>query len=329
MLSPATIASWLTRAIEAELQPSVRVMERRYTILNVFTAERQGGNPLAVVTDAEGLSTEAMQALARKFNLSETVFVLPAKGPAHTAAIRIFSPDVEMPFAGHPTIGTAVLLAKDRIWRQAGEECDALVVLEAKVGVLRIGVTPGNGDVPFAQFDAPFLPQEDGEAAPQDRLAEALALAPHEIGFENHRPSRYKAGIAFTFIPIDGLDAIGRAQVVEQAWEQAFGTDPLSAAYLYCRDTVRHKSAFHARVFAPTLGMPEDPATGSAAIAFAGVIHRFDELPEGLYEGVIEQGLEMGQPSEVNLEFEVENRQIRVVRIGGEATVMQEGTIEA
>lgn len=304
-------------------------MQRRYTILNVFTGDREGGNPLAVVTDGDGLSTEAMQAIALDFNLSETIFVLPPQGPAHTAAIRIFTPQTELPFAGHPTLGTAILLARDRVWRQSGEEFDALVVLETAAGVARVGVKPDNGEAPFGQFDAPFLPQSAGEPAPEDRLAAALGLAPHEIGFENHRPSRYSAGVPFTFVPVDRLDAIGRAEIVEQYWDEAFGMDAHKAAYLYCRETMQHKAAFHARMFAPAMGMREDPATGSAAIALAGVIHHFDELPEGLYEGMIEQGLEMGQPCEVFLEFEVENRQIRVVRIGGHAMVMREGTIEA
>ena len=305
-------------------------MERRYTILNVFTGESQGGNPLAVVVDSEGLDTQAMQAIARQFNLSETVFVRPPQGPAHTAAIRIFTPEMELPFAGHPTVGTAIHLAQSRVWKQTGGECDALVVLEAPAGVLRVGVEPGASGAPFAQFDAPFLPQDAGEAAPNDRLGAALGLSPHEIGFENHRPWRYSAGSTFTFVPVDGLDAIGRAQIVDQHWEEAFGSNARAAdAYLYCRDTVRHKAAFHARLFAPSMGIREDPATGSAAVAFAGMIHRFDELPEGLYEGMIEQGLEMGQPSEVFLEFEVENRNIRVVRIGGHAVVAKEGTIEA
>jgi trans-2,3-dihydro-3-hydroxyanthranilate isomerase len=303
-------------------------MERRYTILNVFTGEGEGGNPLAVVDDSEGLTTGAMQDIARKFNLSETVFVLPPAGPAHTAAVRIFTPDVELPFAGHPTVGTAVHLARSRIWKQMGER-NALVVLEAQAGVLRVGVKPGAQGAPFAQFDAPTLPQEAGEAAPDDRIGAALGLAPHEIGFENHRPCRYSAGVTFTFVPVDGLDTIGRAQIIDQHWHEAFGSDPRTGVYLYCRDTVRHKAAFHARMFAPGMGLREDPATGSAAVAFAGVVHRFDELPEGLYEGMIEQGLEMGMPSEVFLEFEVENRQIRVVRIGGHAVVTGEGTIDA
>lgn len=304
-------------------------MERRFTILNVFTGDREGGNPLAVVTDSEGLDAQAMQAIARDFNLSETVFVTPPQGPAHTAAIRIFTPETELPFAGHPTLGAAILLARDRVWRLSGAEFDALVVLETGGGVARVGVKPDDGNGPFGQFDAPFLPQNIGEPAPEDRLAAALGLAPNEIGFENHRPTRYSAGVPFTFVPVEGLDAMGRAQIVEQYWVEAFGGDNHKAAYLYCRETVRHKAAFHARMFAPAMGMKEDPATGSAAIALAGVIHHFDELPEGVYEGMIEQGLEMGMPCEVFLEFEVENRAIRVVRIGGHALVVREGTIEA
>jgi trans-2,3-dihydro-3-hydroxyanthranilate isomerase len=316
------------RVIAAELQPN-GPMRRPYTILNVFTAGGEGGNPLAVVTESAGLDTQAMQAIALNFNLSETVFVLPPAGPAHTAAIRIFTPQAELPFAGHPTVGTGILMARDRVWRQAGGEFDALVALETKAGVVRVGVTPGTGGAPFGEFDAPVLPKSIGDAAPDDRLAAALGLAPHEIGFENHRPSRYSAGVPFTFVPVQGLDAIGRAQDVAQYWDEAFGADTHKAAYLYCRETVRHKAAFHARMFAPGMGMKEDPATGSAAIALAGVIHRFDDPPEGLYEGMIEQGLEMGQPCELHLEFEVENRNIRVVRIGGQAVVLEEGFIEA
>jgi trans-2,3-dihydro-3-hydroxyanthranilate isomerase len=304
-------------------------MERRYSILNVFTGEAEGGNPLAVVTEAEGLSTEAMQQIAHRFNLSETVFVLPPRGPAHTASIRIFTPTTELPFAGHPTLGTAILLAHQRVWRLAGAEFDALIVLEAPIGTLRVGVKPGVDDAPYGEFDAPALPSEAGEAAPDEKLALALGLSPHEIGFENHRPCRFAAGMPFTFVPIDGLDAIGRARVVEEFWQDAFGMDSHGAAYLYCRETIRHKAAFHARMFAPAMGMAEDPATGSAAVAFAGVLLRFDDPPEGIYEGIIEQGVEMGRPSEVRLEFEVENRQIRTIRIGGQAVLVSEGAIEA
>lgn len=300
-------------------------MERRYTLLNVFASEPNSGNPLAVVTDSTGLDATAMQAIARKLNLSETVFVFPAQNPAHTASIRIFTPAAELPFAGHPTVGTAVFLAQERVWSKAGAEFDALVVLEAKAGTLRIAVKPGA--TPFAEFDVLQLPRDVGEAAPVDRLAAALGLAPGEVGFENFKPSRFSAGVAFTFVPVKDLEAIGRARIVEQYWADAFGADGHGAAYLYCRETVRHKAAFHARAFAPLLGVPEDPATGSAAAAFAGVINLFDAPPEGTYNAMIEQGFEMGRPCEIFLEMEIKNRQCRAVRIGGHAAMVSEGTV--
>jgi trans-2,3-dihydro-3-hydroxyanthranilate isomerase len=302
------------------------LMERRYTLLHVFTTRDGGGNPLAVMTDVDGLDDAAMQAIARKIALSETVFVFPARNSAHSAAIRIFTPEQELPFAGHPTVGTAVWLTEERVWRPRGEKFDALCVLEEKAGLLRVGVKPKSGAT-FAEFDAPGLPQETLPAAPDDRIAAALGLAPSEIGFENFRPRRFSAGVPFTFVPVDGLDAIARAQIVEEHWQEAFGGDDHPAAYLYCRETVKHKSSFHARAFFASRTVPEDPATGSAAAAFAGVINLFDGPPEGAYKGVIEQGFEMGRPSEIFIEFEVRSRQVRVVRIGGYATVAGEGTV--
>lgn len=301
-------------------------MERRYTILNVFTQSAQGGNPLAVFPDGEGLDDETMQRIARELGLSETVFVLPPQHKTHTAAIRIFTPAAELPFAGHPVVGTAVFLAQERVWQNSGNDCDALVVLEAKGGILRVGVKPDPHSVPFAEFDTPSLPQDAGDAAPSDRLAAALGLAPTEIGFENFKPCRFKIGPAFTFVPVSGLEAIGRAHIVEQYWTEAFGAGPHAAAYLYCRDTVRHKAAFHARCFAPGMGVAEDPATGSAVAAFAGVINRFDEPPQGVHNEMIEQGIEMGRPCEIFLEFEVVGRQLRNVRIGGCAMRVEDKT---
>ncbi len=302
-------------------------MERRYTLLNVFTKRQDGGNPLAVMTETDGLDDDTMQALAHKIGLSETVFVFPPKNVAHMAAIRIFTPAMELPFAGHPTVGTAICLTQDRIWTPRGAEFDTLCVLEAKGGILRVGVKPDPSGAPFAEFDAPNLPKEMGEAAPVDRIAAALSLSPTEIGFENFKPRRFSAGVPFTFVPVAGLDAIGRAQVVEEHWQEAFGADEHAAAYVYCRDTVQHKAAFHARSFVPSMGMFEDPATGSAAAAFAAIVNLFDGPPEGLYNGMIEQGVEMGQQSEIFLEFEVENRMIRAVRIGGHALRIDDQTV--
>ncbi|WP_088347038.1 MULTISPECIES: PhzF family phenazine biosynthesis protein [Rhodomicrobium] len=301
-------------------------MERRYTLLHVFTKQPDGGNPLAVMSEVDGLDDAAMQAIAHRIGLSETVFVFPPKNPAHLASIRIFTPASELPFAGHPTVGTAICLTQERIWRDKGTEFDALAVLECKGGILRVAVRPGSGTA-FAEFDAPTLPYESGEAAPSDRLAAALGLAPSEIGFENFRPRRFTAGNAFTFVPVAGLTAMGRAHVVPAFWDQAFGGDSHPAAYLYCRETLQHKAGFHARAFVPGMGVPEDPATGSAAAAFAGIINLFDGPPEGVYRTVIEQGIEMGRPSEIFLEFEVKGRAIRGVRIGGYAMIVGQETV--
>ena len=136
-------------------------MERRYAIWDVFTAKPLAGNPLAVVLDSGGLSTEQMQAIAREFNLSETVFVLPPRLPAHTAYIRIFTPYTELQFAGHPTVGAAIQLADDRI-SGAAADCDALVVLEEGIGSVRVGVVGRRGQAPYAEFDVPRLPELSG-----------------------------------------------------------------------------------------------------------------------------------------------------------------------
>ena len=302
-------------------------MDRRYAIWDVFTSAPLTGNPLAVVLDAGGLSASEMQAIAREFNLSETVFVLPPRLPAHTAYIRIFTPFTELQFAGHPTVGAAIQLAEDRI-SGAAADCDALVVLEEGIGTIRAGVVGRRGRAPYAEFDVPRLPELCGAPAHEDRIAAALGLAPREIGFANHRPTQYEAGTPFAFVPVRDLGTISRAQIQPAHWDEAFrGTN--GKVFLYCRETIQHMAAFHVRVFAPSVGVPEDPATGSAAAAFAAVIHRFDQPPEGTSEFTIEQGIEMGRPSEIKLEIEVACRQVKRVRIGGYARLVMRGKLFA
>ena len=300
-------------------------MERRYAIWDVFTTSPTSGNPLAVVLDSGGLSTEDMQAIAREFNLSETVFVLPPRLPAHTAYVRIFTPLFELHFAGHPTVGAAIQLADDRI-SGAAADCDALIVLEEGIGSIRVGVVGRRGHAPYAEFEVPKLPELAGAPAHDDRIASALGLAPQEIGSANHKPSQYDAGIPFTFVPVRDLDAMARAHIVATHWEEAFRGSG-GKVFLYCRETIHHHAAFHARMFAPLAGVPEDPATGSAAAAFSAVIHRFDQLPEGTSEFIIEQGIEMGRPSEIKLEIEVSARRIKRVRIGGYACRVMRGKL--
>jgi trans-2,3-dihydro-3-hydroxyanthranilate isomerase len=298
-------------------------MEFAYHTLDVFTTERFGGNPLAVVLDAVGLNSAQMQTIAREFNLSETVFVLPPDSSAHSAKIRIFTPGRELPFAGHPTVGTAALLAMTRglVGPQGG---DALVVLEEVIGTIRGAVRWKAGEAVYAEFGVPKLPEPwGGDVPPNDRLAVALGLAPSEIGFENHKPTRFTAGVPYTFVPVRDLEVIGRAALMASHWAEAFGA--ANGAYVYCRQTLHMSAQFHARMFVPDIG--EDPATGSAAAAFAAVLHRFDLPGGGVHHCRIEQGHEMGRPSEIRVETTVENGQLRGVRIGGHAVTVGHGRI--
>jgi trans-2,3-dihydro-3-hydroxyanthranilate isomerase len=307
-----------------------RQMRLVYHVLDVFTEQRFCGNPLAVVLDADGLADAQMQVIAREFNLSETVFVLKAESRAHSARVRIFTPAAELPFAGHPTVGTAVLLAELRAQAPSNDNAgarDALIVLEQGIGPVRVGVRLRPDRAPFADFDAPRLPAEAGGLATADRLAAALGLIPGEIGFENHRPTRFAAGNSFAFVPVASLETIAKARVASAHWAAALGGQGLVGAFLYCRETEHTTSSFHARMFAPDFGLVEDPATGSAAAAFGGVVHRFDALPDGSHRRVIEQGFEMGRPSLITVSVGVDGGKLASVRVGGHAVRVAEGTI--
>jgi trans-2,3-dihydro-3-hydroxyanthranilate isomerase len=299
-------------------------MRLSFHVLDVFTATRFQGNPLAVVLDAGALDLACMQTIAREFNLSETVFVMPPDRAEHAARLRIFTPGREVPFAGHPTVGTAVLLAQLRGANALPSGAEALLVLEEEIGPVRVGVRLRPGVAAFAEFDAPRLPAETGQLTSVDNLAAALGLRVGEICFENHRPTRYSAGNAFTFIPISSLEAIGKAQITPQHWGALQG----EGAFLYCRQTVHTGSAFHARMFAPGLGVAEDPATGSAAAAFAAVVHRFDAPTDGIHKRIIEQGYEMGRASAIELALTIAGGRLVNARIGGHAVRVMEGTIE-
>jgi len=300
-------------------------MSRRYAVLDVFSNRPLAGNQLAVVLDSDGLDRDAMQAIAREFNLSETVFVRPAAAPMHSAAIRIFTPARELPFAGHPTVGAAVLLGLDRAASGNGDG-PMVLVLEEEVGPVRCGVTPASDRQGHAIFDLPKLPAETGPAPDRDALAAALGLIPGEIGFENHLPSIFDAGLPFVFVPVRDLDVAGKARVNAAAWQDAFGER--GAAYVYCREASERDHQFHARMFAPALGIEEDPATGGAVAALAGVIARFDQPPGGTHRYVIEQGFEMGRPSLIKLEIDMDGGMVVEGRIGGDAVVVARGTLE-
>jgi trans-2,3-dihydro-3-hydroxyanthranilate isomerase len=299
-------------------------MRLKFHTLDVFTDQRFGGNPLAVVLGADGLDTDRMQAVAREFNLSETVFVLKPMNPMHSARVRIFTPAAELPFAGHPTVGTAALLAELRA-PNLGANHEAIIVLEEGIGTVRVGVRFRPGQAPFAEFDAPKLPEEAGSVPPIDDLAGAVGLIASEIGLENHRPTRYTAGVPFTFIPVRSLEAIGRSRPVISRWDKVLEK---GSAFLYCRETVRSNANFHARMFAPAMGVMEDPATGSAAAAFAAVIQRFDGPPSGEHRYLVEQGYEMGRPSQIFLSIVTDGSRLQAARIGGNTVRVTDGEID-
>ncbi|KMO40620.1 phenazine biosynthesis protein PhzF [Methylobacterium tarhaniae] len=295
---------------------------RRYATLDVFTEQPLAGNPLAVVLDAEGLDDAAMQAIAREFNLSETVFVLPPAEARHRARLRIFTPTQELAFAGHPTVGTAVLLA---LGDRRAEVADAVAFgLEEQVGVVPCVVETGEG-WGRARFRLPRLPESWGEEPDATALAAALNLSPSEIGFARHRPSRYSAGTAFHLVPVQGLDALARARTSAEAMVQALG--PGAKVFLYTGETGDPAHSFRARMFAPAAGIAEDPATGGAVAAFAGALMQFEPLGSGTHDLTIAQGVEMGRPSEIALQLTIEDGALRAAEIGGSAVLVSEGEL--
>jgi len=295
-------------------------------VYDVFADEALAGNPLAVVFDSEGLDTEAMQKIAGEFNLSETVFVGMPENPAHSASVRIFTPRVELPFAGHPTVGTAIALAETRTDGTVGGS--QILVLEEGVGPVRCAVSRSTGPS-FGEFDLPRLPEKLAFEIVQETVAAALGLGPHEIGFENHRVGAWSAGVPYVTVPVHDLAAAAKARMDVDAWMKLAPRvgHLVAAPYIYCRETVGHEASFHARMLAPHEGIPEDPATGSAAAAFAGAVMCFDAPTDGSTPLLIEQGVEMGRPSKIRLELDVEGGKLTAARIGGHAVKVAEGAL--
>ncbi len=298
-------------------------MRRRYHVLDVFTDTALAGNPLAVVLDADGLDDAAMRAIAREFNLSETVFVGAPRDPVNSARLRIFTPTTELPFAGHPTVGTAVLLAHleaaDLIARE-----DIGLVLELAIGPVSCSARHRRGEAAHARFEAPRLAEAGGEPPDGAALAATFGLAAADIGFAGHRPGVFSAGIAFTFVPLASLEALGRAKL------RAGQDGPRRAYYLYtpAPSEPGRPRAFRSRMLASGLGVAEDPATGSAAVAFAGAWLAAERLPDGEHDCVLLQGVEMGRPSTIGLAFAVAGGRLARTDVGGSAVIVAQGTLD-
>ena len=299
-------------------------MPRRFVVLDVFTREPLAGNPLAVLLDAEGLDGERMQRIAREFNLSETVFLLSPEDARHRAKLRIFTSGRELPFAGHPTVGTAVLLA---LRGNNNGASAAAFGLEETVGVVACVADVQDEGQGYARFRVPRLPEIWGEGREVAEAAWALGLDPTDIGFDRHMPSRHSAGVPYDLVPVHSLDAVGRAKPNGEAFAKVFGDSDHPTAYVYTRETVRAEHQFHARMFAPSFGMAEDPATGSAVAALVGALMQFEPMGEGEHSFTIEQGYEMGRPSEIALQLVIRNGALVSAEIGGGAVVVSEGEL--
>ncbi|MEP1208717.1 MAG: PhzF family phenazine biosynthesis protein [Rhizobiaceae bacterium] len=300
-------------------------MQRRFSIYDVFSDRTLAGNQLGVVYDCEGLDTAGMQAIARELNFSETVFLMPPEDPNHSARMRIFVPNNELPFAGHPTVGGAVALAVEKGLDSVGQ---GIVVLEENVGPVRCAVR-FDAAAPYAEFDLPVLSKSIEGPENKEAIAAALSLDSQEIGFENHVISNYSGGLPYTLVPVRDLSALADAKPVLNIWNQGFGVHDHNSAYVYCRETGGHDNHFRARMFAPDAGIPEDPATGSAVASLAGALINYDDLRDGLHVCRIEQGVEMGRPSLITLEMDIRDGEFVGGRIGGHAAEFARGTIEA
>ncbi|THD42062.1 MAG: PhzF family phenazine biosynthesis protein [Bradyrhizobium sp.] len=297
-------------------------MRRAYRVLDVFTETAFAGNPLAVVLESEGLDDQRMQTIAREFNLAETVFVLPPRDPVNTAALRIFTPARELPFAGHPTVGAAALLAHLRAPQMLAAQ-DLRLVIEERVGEIVCIARHRRGQALAAYFTLPRLPRIGEAPPPVEEIAQRLGLAPEDIGFGAHAPVRAEAGVEYLFAPLASLEALGRADPDRHRW----GADGGPAIFCYAAGD--GETSYRARMFAAGWGIREDPATGSAIAAFAGALMRFAPPGDGDHMLIVDQGVEMGRPSRIALGLEVEGGALTSATIGGSVVLIAEGTIEA
>lgn len=284
---------------------------------DVFTDNACDGNPLAVVRDAQGLSSDDMMKITREFNLSETTFILPPDDPTNTARVRIFTPGYEMPFAGHPTVGTSIAIARMRAQQGA-------LALELKAGLFHVQVDR-NGDHWRAEFLNPNLPVETGAAPSPEKLEAALSLRAGSVDRGAHKPRRCGAGVDYIYVRAP-LENVAVATVNSAAFD-ALGLDNVVGVLLYAAGGDAPDANYHVRMFAPNAGIVEDPATGSAAAALPGQIALSEALCDGEHQWVIEQGYEMGRPSRIYARINTQDGAVTSVRIGGGAVPVMRGEL--
>ena len=296
-------------------------MKYRFYTCDVFTDTRFGGNPLAVLPDAEGLSSKEMQQIAREFNYSESTFVLPSKS-GHTRNVRIFTPTQEIPFAGHPNIGTAFTLASIGELGSIDEETD--IVFEEKAGLVPIKIRKTDGNI-WCELKAP----EDlsiGQTLSMELLASALSLSPEDIVVRTHQPQVASVGLPFIMVELRNRPALEKAcpylPALEEIHEQGIMPD------IHAYTLVNDEFDIRTRMFAPLDGIPEDPATGSANCALAALLTRYKPERGGEFSWRIAQGVEMKRPSVLDARTEKQSGAVTGVWIAGFCKMVTEGYIE-
>jgi trans-2,3-dihydro-3-hydroxyanthranilate isomerase len=297
-------------------------MQRRYVTVDVFTTRVFGGNPLAVVLDAEGLTTAQMQSVASEFNYAETSFVLPPRDADHTAHVRIFTPRTEIPFAGHPNVGTAVVLARE-LEAKGTPPLDRIVFEEA-AGLVLIRLLREGGAVVGAELTAP-QPLSLGSSISAEDAAACLSLSPADIGIAIHPPQVASVGLAFLVVEITSRAALQWAKpntLIHERVLPPIGTD---AVFAYVRGTAAGE--LHARMFSPLDGIAEDPATGSAAAATIALLAAKRPERDGEIAWRIEQGVDMGRPSLLLGRTEKRNGAVAAVYIAGHAVPVMHGSL--
>jgi trans-2,3-dihydro-3-hydroxyanthranilate isomerase len=297
-------------------------LKLRFHTADVFTNRIFGGNPLAVIPDARGLDAGQMQAIATEFNLSETVFIFPPDDPAHTRRLRIFTPAAEVPFAGHPTVGAAHVLAS------LGEirgEVESHIVFEEGVGPVPVTIRWHEGAPVFCQLSVAQLPVTGPRPPTRASIAAMLSLDLQDLVTGSNVTEALSCGLPFLFVPVRDRDAVARALVRMDLWNEKFRSYWAPQVMVFSRDPELQGSDVRARVFVPGLSVPEDPATGSCAAALGGYLGSRDDMREGMLSYRVEQGFEMRRPSLLDIEVDKRGGAITAIRVGGESVMVSSG----
>ena len=301
-------------------------MRYRYYTADVFTDRIFGGNPLAVFPDAEGLSPEQMQRVARELNLSETVFVRPPNDAANSRHLRIFTPAMELPFAGHPTLGCAHVLAL--LGEVEARNGETEVTFEEGIGPITVRIQADGGTPSFTQLDVAKMPEFAMEIPSLRSIASALSLDISDLLLGDDRPVAVSCGVPFLVVPLRSLEALGRARLDRETWESSLQDTWAPNLYAFVYGAETGGADMRARVFAPALGVEEDPATGAGAASLAGYLCSLDTKGQGSRFWTVEQGFEMGRPSLIKLEADMEQGKVIAIRVGGASVLVGEAWIE-